>query len=51
MYSNNIVNFQEIMTILNAHTKKSLETYHLHLVVCREALSFNGLMVFVLDTC
>ena len=32
MYSNNIVNFQESTTILNAHTKKSLETYRLHLV-------------------
>ena len=32
MYSNNIVNFQESMTILNARTKKSLETYHMHLV-------------------
>ena len=28
MYSNNIVNFQE--TILNAGTKKSLETYWIH---------------------
>ena len=27
MYSNNIVNFQECTTILNAYTKKSLETY------------------------
>ena len=27
MYSNNIVNFQESTTILNACTKKSLETY------------------------
>ena len=27
IYSNNIVNFQESMTILNACTKKSLETY------------------------
>ena len=32
MYSNNILNFQESTTILNAHTKKSLETYHMHLV-------------------
>ena len=33
MYSNNIVNFQESMTILNACTKRSLETYwmyHVH---------------------
>ena len=27
MYNNNILNFQESATILNAHTKKSLETY------------------------
>ena len=32
MYSNNILNFQESMTILNACTKKSLETYRMHLV-------------------
>ena len=32
MYSNNIVNFQESTTILNACTKKSLETYWSHLV-------------------
>ena len=30
MYSNNIVNFQESTTILNAHTKKRLETYWTH---------------------
>ena len=30
MYSNNIVNFQESTTILNAHTKKRLETYWMH---------------------
>ena len=30
MYSNNILNFQESMTILNAHPKKSLETYCMH---------------------
>ena len=32
MDSNNIVNFQESSTILNAHTKKSLETFCMHLV-------------------
>ena len=32
MYNNNIVNFQAFTTILNAHTKKSLETYRMHLV-------------------
>ena len=31
MYSNNKLNFQESTTILNAHTKKSLETYRMHL--------------------
>ena len=31
MYSNNILNFQESTTILNAYTK-SLETYRMHLV-------------------
>ena len=30
MYSNNILNFQESTTILNAGTKKSLETYWIH---------------------
>ena len=32
MDSNNIVSFQESTTILNAHTKKSLLTYRMHLV-------------------
>ena len=32
IYSNNIVNFPESTTILNAHTKKSLETYWMQLV-------------------
>ena len=32
MYSNNKLNFQESTTILNTHTKKSLETYRMHLV-------------------
>ena len=30
MYSNNILNFQESTTILNACTKKSLESYGMH---------------------
>ena len=30
MYSNNILNFQESLTILNAHTKQMLETYWRH---------------------
>ena len=30
MYSNNILNFQESTTILNACAKKSLETYWMH---------------------
>ena len=32
MYSNNILNVQESTTILNAHPKKCLETYRMHLV-------------------
>ena len=32
MHSNNKGNFQESTTMLNAHTKKSLETYRMHLV-------------------
>ena len=32
MYSNNILNFQESTIILKAHTKKSLDTYRMHLV-------------------
>ena len=32
MYNNNVVNFQESTTMLNAYTKKSLETYWRHLV-------------------
>ena len=31
-FSNNIVNFQESTTILNAHTKKNLKTYRMQLV-------------------
>ena len=33
MYSNNILNFQDCTPILNACTKKSLETYWMHLVI------------------
>ena len=45
MYSNNILNFQESMTILNACIKKkSLETYRMHLV---SFLSVIILWVFV----
>ena len=33
MYSNNIENFQESTAILNAHAKKSLETYWMHHVL------------------
>ena len=32
MYSNNKLNFQESTSILNAHTKKNLETYRMYLV-------------------
>ena len=39
MYSNNIVNFQESTTILNAGTnKKSLETYRMHRVCATQVL-------------
>ena len=34
MYCNNILNFQESMTILNVCTKKGLETYWMHHVSC-----------------
>ena len=34
MFSNNILNFQESTTILNAGIKKSLETYWIHHVSC-----------------
>ena len=42
MYSNNIVNFQELTTILNAHTKKSLETYRMHLVERFDLVQINS---------
>ena len=32
MHSNRLLNFQEFMTISNAHTKKSLEIYRMHLI-------------------
>ena len=40
MYSYNILNFQESTTILNACTKKSLETYLMHYVyiICKRIL-------------
>ena len=38
MYRNNIVNFQESTTILNAGTKKSLETYGRHHVAILEKI-------------
>ena len=43
MYSNNILNVQESTTILNACTKKSLDTYWRHLVsfIIHIFLSFN----------
>ena len=41
MYSNNVLNFQESMTILNACTKKSLETYWIHHVY--DSLISHGL--------
>ena len=41
MYSNNIVNIQESTTILNACTKKSLETYWMHQVYMH-MIKING---------
>ena len=41
MYSNNIVNFQESTTILNAYTK-SLETYWMHHVYNIASSNDNG---------
>ena len=40
MYINKILYFQESMTILNAHMKKSLETYCMYLVYI-DILQFN----------
>ena len=37
MYSNNIVNFQKSTIIINVPTKKSQETYRMHLVQIFEA--------------
>ena len=39
MYSNNLLNFQVSMTILNACTKKSLETHWMH-HVCQNVIHF-----------
>ena len=47
MYSSYILNFQESTTILNAHTKKSLETYWRHLVAKRESGFIPCLCLFV----
>ena len=46
MYSNNIMNFQEFTTILNAFTKK-LETYwrhhtHIHIYIDKNAYNFQS---------
>ena len=46
MYSNNILNFQESSTILNACTKKSLESYWMHHGLFKVSL-FNGISTFV----
>ena len=45
MYSNNILNFQESMSILNAHTK-SLETYWMHHVYIGKIVGKIGLSNF-----
>ena len=53
MYSNNILNFQESTTILNACTKKSQETYWMHhiwMVNIANSVSvslFNGISTFM----
>ena len=47
MQSNNILNFQKSMTVLNAHTKKRLETYRMHLVpvyICNDMSIFIYIM-------
>ena len=41
MYINNILKFQEFTTVLQAHTKKNLETYCIHLVAWVWHLSSN----------
>ena len=49
MYSNNILNFQKSTTILNAHMKKSLETYRMHLVPLNKfhsLISYTNLISF-----
>ena len=45
MYSNNVVNFQESTLILNAHTKKGLETYRMHLVFLLKRASVSYVMI------
>ena len=40
MYSNNTVNLQESTTVENIHTKKSLETYCMHLVIAPQEPKF-----------
>ena len=42
MYSNNVLKYQEPKKILNACTKKSLETYRMHLVqACQQENQFS----------
>ena len=48
MYSNNILNFQESTTILNAHIK-SLETYSMHLVFQTIQFSISPLFLLSLN--
>ena len=50
MYSNKMLNFQESTTILNAQTKKSLETYRMHLVSIRVPSICQIKYLFILYT-
>ena len=44
MYSNNILEFQESTTIVNACTKKSLETYWNHYVDTTYKITWNEIL-------
>ena len=46
MYSNTTLNFQESKTTLNAHTKKSLETYRMPLM-CINIFSINFTSIWI----
>ena len=49
IYRNNIVNFQESTTILNACTKKNLKTYWMHLVYYINMICKHILLITVLE--